>query len=332
MNQFASRVKNLGESDARINLVADIGGTNTRVAVARGGVVVAETVRRYRNRDFNGPDEILVEFSDSCGAGPFDSFCAAVAGPVLDGRATMTNIEWTIEAATIRETMNIPRVLLINDLMALGHSLDSLRGSETPKILESAKPKSGGTRLVVNIGTGFNSATVLATSAGKIVTPSECGHASLPVHSSVEIELHKFLSGRLSFVCTEDVLSGRGIETVYSWMSERSGGISELKATEISSQFGNGGLADRVGQIVTETLGTAVGDLALIHLPYGGIYLSGSVAKSFGPSFERFGFAEAFMNKGRYTALMSEFSIRLIGNDFAALLGCASYCADCTGD
>ena len=38
-------------SDA-LFLVADVGGTNTRVAMAEGGIVLPDTIRRYSNRDF----------------------------------------------------------------------------------------------------------------------------------------------------------------------------------------------------------------------------------------------------------------------------------------
>ena len=322
----------LAEPDSPVNLVADFGGTNTRVAIASGRGLVPGTVRRYRNRDFRGPKEILEEFARPLDSPRFGGFCAAVAGPVIDGHAKMTNINWTVDAATIGRTMNIPRALVINDLSALGHALDSLHDSETPLVLRGGRSNASGPRLVVNIGTGFNSALVLATSKGNIVPPSECGHTSLPVRSELEFELHRFLSSRSSFACIEDVVSGRGIETVYAWLSEREGPTRNLSASEISEQFGKGGLADRAGQTVSRILGTAIGDLALIHLPYGGIYLTGSVAKSLRASLKDFGFIEAFLNKGRYNYLMSQFSIRIIENDFASLLGCAACCAGGVAD
>ncbi len=318
----------MSDTDAQINLVADIGGTNTRVAAAKGKLLLADTFRRYRNRDFDGPSEILEDFTNSTGIPEFRNFCVAVAGPVLDGCAKMANIDWTIDGAAIGKKMNISTVLLINDLTALGHSLSSLKKSELLPVLAGAKPKAGEARLVVNIGTGFNTSTVLTTSAGEIVASAECGHASLPAHSRIDFDLHEFLSARTSFVCIEDILSGRGIETVYAWLSKRDGGKRGLSAAEISNRFGADALADRVGRVITKILGTVVGDLALMHLPYGGIYLTGSVAKALGPSLERFGFAAAFMNKGRYTPLMAKFSIRLIDNDFAPLLGCASRCTE----
>jgi glucokinase len=42
-----------GSSDI-LSLVADIGGTNTRVALARGPQVDASSVERYRNAEHEG--------------------------------------------------------------------------------------------------------------------------------------------------------------------------------------------------------------------------------------------------------------------------------------
>jgi glucokinase len=72
-------------------------------------------------------------------------------------------------------------------------------------------------------------------------------------------------------------------------------------------------------------LGTVVGNLSLIHLPFGGVWLIGGVARAFTPYMERFGFAEAFRDKGRFEAFMRDFSVSVIEDDYAALTGCAHH-------
>jgi glucokinase len=44
------------------SLVADIGGTNTRVALALGPELLPETIRRYRNADYPGLESVLRAF------------------------------------------------------------------------------------------------------------------------------------------------------------------------------------------------------------------------------------------------------------------------------
>ena len=41
------------------SLVADVGGTNTRVALAVGRQVIDETIRRYENKDHGSLQDIL---------------------------------------------------------------------------------------------------------------------------------------------------------------------------------------------------------------------------------------------------------------------------------
>ena len=43
-------------------LVADVGGTNTRVALANGGVLQSDSVHRYHNADQSGVAEILQDY------------------------------------------------------------------------------------------------------------------------------------------------------------------------------------------------------------------------------------------------------------------------------
>ncbi|GAB1363823.1 hypothetical protein MASR1M32_30590 [Rhodobacter sp.] len=83
-------------------LLADIGGTNTRVALARGTTVLTETSRRFPNAEYKARGQhiaqILRDYLSTCGEA-VRGVCVAAAGPVQDGVATMTNLDWTMDAA-----------------------------------------------------------------------------------------------------------------------------------------------------------------------------------------------------------------------------------------
>ena len=64
---------------------------------------------------------------------------------------------------------------------------------------------------------------------------------------------------------------------------------------------------------------------SFFHLPFGGIYLIGGVARAFQPYLERFDFAGAFRDKGRFAGFMGNFAVSVIEDDYAALTGCAVY-------
>jgi glucokinase len=79
-------------------------------------------------------------------------------------------------------------------------------------------------------------------------------------------------------------------------------------------------------------MGHVLGDLALGHLPFAGVYLIGGVARAFTPWLAEFGFAEAFRAKGRFSGFMEQFGVQVVTDDYAALTGCASHLAKLTSD
>jgi fructokinase len=201
-------------------LVADIGGTNTRIGVALNGVVDETTVQRYPNAGVAAFEVHLARYFQDRPKG-FIACCVAVAGPVTGGRAEMTNLDWAIEPARIAAATGAAQVQVINDLAALGYALGGLGdGGVTP--VYGVCDHSKGPRLVVGVGTGFNVAVAHGNDV-PMVFASESGHMALPVQDAEMLELAQFAAGPDGFCSLEDVLSGRGLETVYRWSLNRAG-------------------------------------------------------------------------------------------------------------
>lgn len=310
-------------------IVADIGGTNTRVALARDGEVAADTIRRFANARHPGIGEVLRTYLREAGEANCAAACVAVAGPVEGGTARLTNLDWTIDEGGVAEATRAARVAVINDLQAQGHALFHL----APESLRPAVParqtsgRSRTVRLVVGVGTGFNAAPVHDTPAGIVVAASECGHASMPVRSEADLSLMRFVERTHGFADVEDVLSGRGVEAVFAWQAHEAGRDERHEAAKIMAAIAEGGdaVAEAAGRTFVRLLGTVVGDLALSYLPFAGVYLIGGVARAFAPHFDRFGFAEAMHDKGRFSDFAREFPVFVIEDDYAALTGCARY-------
>jgi len=155
------------------SLVADIGGTNTRCALADGARVLPDTVRRYTNAEYAGLEQVLRQFILDEGNVDTVAACVAVAGPVRDGRGTLTNLDWAIDTDTLARATKATTVAILNDLQAQGHALSSLNeGALRPIIPASAPHAPDAVRLVVGVGTGFNAAPVFQTQSGEFVPPS----------------------------------------------------------------------------------------------------------------------------------------------------------------
>jgi len=313
-----------------LSLVADIGGTNTRVALADGRAILPGTVRRYANSDHPGLETVLRRFIeeeenvDTCAA------CVAVAGPVHDGRASMTNLDWSIDTATIARATRAETVSVLNDLQAQGHALGHLPAEAVTTVMTRTsddRPYPGAPRLVVGVGTGFNAAPVHETGAARLVPPSECGHANLPIRNEQELRLCRYVSTAHGFPAVEDVLSGRGLERVYAFLGEEAGAPAEKSARQImeACAAGTDARATEAARVFARMLGTVCGNLALIQLPFGGIYLVGGVARAFAPLLGDLGFDEAFRDKGRFAGFMGNFSVHVVQDDYAALTGCAAH-------
>lgn len=310
-------------------LLADIGGTNTRIALAQDGKLRENTIRRYRNAEHSGLDSALDQYKSDQETPMLDGVCVDIAGPVTNGVGTLTNLDWTLEETLISEWTGASKARLINDLQAQGHGAADLPQDALHCVIEGAGHVLGRptTRLVVNVGTGFNAAVVLEDHGQRLVPPSESGHANLPIRTDDELRLCKFLENIHGFPAVEDVLSGRGLERSYSWLASEDNDTSQRSSTEIIQDClaQADPRAEEAVRLFTRIFGTVTGNLALIHLPFGGIYLVGGVAVALGRHLHQFGFADAMRDKGRFSGMMTNFPIHVIEDDYAALRGAAHF-------
>ncbi|SMX34758.1 glucokinase [Actibacterium lipolyticum] len=308
-------------------LVADIGGTNTRVALAQGSELLTDTIHRFRNAEYPDLETVLRHYIEGRGNTQLSGACVAVAGPVRDGIGRLTNLNWQIDTETLARAAGTGRVAILNDLQAQGHALDYLDEPSLRPVLSGAPEGPNATRLVIGIGTGFNAAAVIPGPNGPIVTAAEAGHVALPVENEDDLALATFVKGADDFAAVEDVLSGRGLSRLFSWVTTRAGTPEQADAAAVMGMLAQGDAvaAEEAARIFTRHLGIASGNLALTFLPFGGIYLCGGVARAVAPYLQQLGFPAAFHGKGRFTGFLEGFAISVIEDDYAALTGCAAH-------
>lgn len=313
------------------SLVADVGGTNTRVALTKGAQLLPDTITRYSNAKYPSLEAVLGDYVATQGA-ECASACVALAGPVANGRGSMTNLSWNLDEADLARATKAKTAHLLNDLQAQGHALGHLpKGAVTPVMAANKAPQDPdrATKLVIGIGTGFNLAPVYETGGGRHVPPSESGHMALPAHSEQHLRLAKQIAKQNGFASVEDVLSGRGIEQTYAFLGQDACDPRDLAVADIMARFEDGSdpRAQDAAQITAQMMGVIAGNLALSFLPLGGIFFSGGVARAFAQHLIPLGFKEAFYDKGRFADFMTQFEVGIIEDDYAALTGCAQYLA-----
>ncbi|WP_299852560.1 glucokinase [uncultured Roseovarius sp.] len=301
-------------------LLADVGGTNTRVGLGGVDGLEPDSVQSFHNAGQGGLAPILSAYLD-LHPGAVTALCAGVAGPVRDGNAQLTNLDWFIDANALQAATGAAAIHLINDLQAQGYALDDLPRDCITTIFPGAPPPPDATRLVMGLGTGCNIAVVHNTPQGLLVPASETGHSSLPHMEGTAGEFIAHLSQTQFHKPIEAAISGPGLSRIRRFLTGET-----VTPADIIAAYGtdSDAAADSL-RLFAEILGTIAGNIALAHLPVGGFYFIGSTARAVVPYLGDLGFINHFTAKGPYTQIMQDIPVYLIDDDSAALHGCARY-------
>lgn len=304
-----------------LGLVGDIGGTNTRLALAKDSTLMPESVARFANAEFASLESVIRHYLATQDNPDCDRACVALAGPVQDGVGRMTNLDWQIDRKTLAAAAKAERAEVINDLQAQGYAIGYHAKGSLKTVLTGEKAGHKAAELVIGVGTGNNIAAVFHTPSGRVVPPAEAGHVSLPVRTAEEADFARFLEARFGFASVEEALSGRGLEHLYEWAS----GGAKLTGREIIARASaKDEAAVRAVETFVRLLASVAGNLALTLLPFGGIYLIGGMSLACAPWFNSAGFGAAFADKGRFSTFLQQFPVYIVQDDMAALAGAAS--------
>jgi glucokinase len=321
-------------------LVGDIGGTKTDLAVlASGGSPRALSARRrFRSADFPDLATITRQFMSQLDA-PITHACFDVAGPVVDGRAQLTNLPWEVSAEALRQELNLEDVWVINDLAAMAHAIALLRPGDL-HALDAGRPVERGALAVIAPGTGLGEAFLVWDGSAYRPYPSEGGHVDFAPATASQAELLGYLQERFEHVSYELVCSGRGISHLYDFYRDRA---HAPESPELAAQME--ALDDRTPLIIegalrhpapdplcaaalkafVSILGAEAGNLALKVLATGGVFIGGGIAPRILQMLEDSQFLTAFRHKGRFAKMLSRVPVHVITFDDVALIGAASY-------
>ena len=315
-------------------LVADIGGTNSRLAVAKTSrtdkEITLENIQKFRNSDFNNFDEVIETYLSSSDDPLINKMCIAAAGIISETAVEMSNLNWKITVPSLQKAANIDEVLIINDLQAQGYALDFINPKDLETLIEGSHVSTRrNTKLVCGMGTGFNVAIAYQSPFGTFVPASEYGHARITVANKNQKLIIENLEKNSSFVSYENVLAGLGLNRLDQVLNER----SDRTPADILSAAEKGDLqAKEVGTQLAGFAGQAFGDFALMNMALGGVYLIGGVARAMLPYLKEENFKENFYERGNFSEIMEKISVHLILDDYAALKGCANYSTILSGE
>jgi glucokinase len=306
-------------------LVADIGGTNARFALADLVTLEISSVRRFPCAEHPSLADAIRSYLKDV-TEPIDHAGIDVAAPVTSDEIKLTNSPWVFAQSALAGEAGLKTVHVLNDFEALALSLPHLAPDELHQI-GGGDPLPHGTKVVLGPGTGLGVAGLVWSGTGWIALPGEGGHVTLGAEDAGELALVERLRKGRDRLSVERALSGPGLAELHQAVVASHGHSEEaLSPAEVETRAlsGEDETAEEALDIFVHWLGRFAGDIALVMGARGGVYLGGGIAPKLGSRLAQGDFRESFERKGRMKDFVAPIPIYVILAEFAALKGAAA--------
>lgn len=311
-------------------LAGDIGGTKTVLALynEKSEPTAPLDEQRYPSGRYDSLEQIVEEFLKGR-AEQVHRASFGVAGPVVEGKASLPNLPWVIEEAQLKQRF---------DLETIAQAVPVL----PPEDLETVKKGNAvlqGNMAVIAPGTGLGEASLTWDGLSYQAHSSEGGHGDFAPIDGFQIGLLEYLRERFDHVSYERVCSGTGLPNIYAyirdrglaeepaWLSER---LKNAKDPNVVIMNAAGGeqkcrIATMTIEAFVAILAAEAGNMVLRNMATGGLYLDGGIPPRILPYLKQSAFTDRFINKGRLSRLPKNVPARVILNAKAPLVGAACY-------
>ncbi|MDP3088530.1 MAG: glucokinase [Methylotenera sp.] len=323
-----------------IILAGDIGGTKTILQLSRvteaGMDVLYE--KRYASADYGDFLSLVsnfVEESDKLTGTRACKACFGVAGPVNGRKAKITNLPWNIDADVLESLLGIDKVRLINDFQSVGYGVEVLKHDDIVTLQQGVEVLHG-TRVIIGAGTGLGHGFLVWQEDHYEVVASEGGHSNLAPADDLQFDLLKYLQKRYRWATWERAVSGQGLVDIFEFLVKRNDAqlsvplIEALKESDHAAVISSFGMAKsdltavKALELFVALYGAQTGNLALIGLATGGVYVAGGIAPKIIDKLMDGSFLHAFNDKDqRMQALLKAMPVKVIMNQNVGLLGSA---------
>ena len=298
-----------------MRLVADIGGTNTRLAFASEGMLRDETITKFCNDDYDSVESVLKHYlSERPETKPVE-LVIAMAGAVYNHAGKLTNRDWFVDARELTEIFGVEKACVLNDLQAFGYTVPQLKKDQLAEVYKSPYQADNDQGLVVGIGTGFNVCPILPVGDTVCCPQVEVGHTGLSM--TIANILEKQGLDPKFFPTTESLFSGNG----FSHYCSKSLKNQNVGGKQVISHFGHVGTATDIVQNYAELIGWLLRDMTLAHMPLEGIYCTGGIARHV--LARAAPHCCAILTNDYDTIALATPSVSFINDDHAALYACA---------
>jgi glucokinase len=318
----------------RIALLADIGGTHARFALADSGVAAPlreDSVRQYEVAAFASLGAAAAHYLAHIGEAPgsVHDGVFAVAGRVDGDDARITNHPWTISRPLLQSELGLDSLRLVNDFAAQAMAVQLLGARD----LGAIGPQAAGvadrerTCAVIGPGTGLGVSALIVREGRGHVLETEGGHVSFAATDALESAVLARLVARFGRVSNERLVSGAGLVNLHAALAELDGvAVEPMHPREVSAGAARGeDRCVRALDLFFAVFGAISGDLVLTLGAWDGVYLTGGLVPRLLEPLRQSRFRERFEAKGRFTEAMSRVPTLAVLHPQAGLLGAAAF-------
>jgi len=320
---------------APLALLADIGGTNARFAladIAGAHPLHADSVRSFEVANFQSLAAAAEHYLDG-----FEKERArivtgvfALAGRIDGDAARITNHTWTISRADTQHALGLAKLRLVNDFAAQAMAI-ALLGPEDLATIGSLpwQPSNARSRTygVLGPGTGLGVGGLVVREGCTFALETEGGHVSFAPGNDEESHLLERMTERFGRVSNERLVCGAGLVNIHRALCEMAGDEPpDLQPQDVTAGAAAGDARCKHAiEVFCSVFGAIAGDLALTLGAWDGIFLTGGLVPKMIGELRTSAFRRRFEAKGRFAGAMAAVPTVAVLHPQAGLLGTAAF-------
>ncbi len=308
-------------------LVGDIGGTNARFALLLTKDSEPVSFDTVLTASFSNIDVAIRDAILPVAAVKPRTAILAIAGPISGDEIELTNCPWVVRPHVMMGMLGMSDIIVLNDFEAQALAVAAL-GKEHLTQIGGGAAIEDAPRVVLGPGTGLGVAGLIKIASRWYPIPGEGGHMDVGPRSTRDYELFPHIETLGGRVSGEQILCGRGMVNIYRAICAVENietAVIEPAQVTAAASAGNDPLATEAVNFFAGILGRYAGDLALVFMARGGVYLSGGIAQKIVSVLQTGNMRAEFENKAPHNEFMAETPIFVVTHPLAAVAGLAAY-------
>ena len=287
---------------------------------------------QFNTNDFTDFESILQRYFRNHEASGGTMFIA-VPGPLSGNEVSTHHLPWPISGESVAERMSFGGVNLIDEYLAAARGILELPSDKLFSINDAARRQPGNIGVMM-VERDLAEALMILANGRYSTFVTNGGHTGFGPSTQLEVDLWQYLYSRKASVEVGDVVSERGLLTIYEFFLETRGlptpewfrsdpdRVSRLIELSLS---GRDEVAVDAVDLFVDCYGGEAANLALRGVTAGGLYLAGRMVSELMPALDQGRFMDNFVRHGVMEDTLAAIPIHVVMDREAALLGAACF-------